>query len=47
MRVRIGIDADGAEYLAEFLDRDECVQRVQIPPSRSRSGRRASRLDLR
>src|SRR5579864_4735772 len=31
-RVVIGIDADEAEYLAEFLDRDECVQRVQIPP---------------
>ncbi len=30
-RVVIGIDADEAEYLAEFLDRDECVQRVQIP----------------
>jgi hypothetical protein len=26
-RVVIGIDADEAEYLAEFLDRDECVQR--------------------
>ena len=23
----IGIDADEAEYLAEFLDRDECAQR--------------------
>ena len=30
-RVVIGIDADEAEYLAEFLDRDECVQRVPIP----------------
>ena len=30
-RVAIGIDADEAEYLAEFLDRDECVQRGQIP----------------
>ena len=30
-RVVIGIDADEAEYLAEFLDRDECVQRGQIP----------------
>ena len=30
-RVVIGIDADEAEYLAEFLDRDDCVQRVQIP----------------
>jgi len=29
-RVVIGIDADEAEYLAEFLDRDECVQRGQI-----------------
>jgi len=25
-RVVIGIDADEAEYLAEFLDRDECAQ---------------------
>jgi hypothetical protein len=30
-RVVIGIDADEAEYLAEFLDRDECVQRGQAP----------------
>jgi hypothetical protein len=30
-RVVIGIDADEAEYLAEFLDRDECTQRLQIP----------------
>ena len=30
-RVVIGIDADEAEYPAEFLDRDECVQRGQIP----------------
>jgi hypothetical protein len=37
-RVVIGIDADEAEYLAEFLDRDECVQRVQIP---QQQGRRA------
>ena len=36
-RVVIGIDADEAEYLAEFLDRDECVQRAQIP----QQGRRA------
>jgi hypothetical protein len=28
-RVVIGIDADEAEYLAEFLDRDECAQRGQ------------------
>jgi hypothetical protein len=28
-RVVIGIDADEAEYLSEFLDRDECVQRGQ------------------
>src|SRR5260370_37031263 len=28
-RVVIGIDADEAEYLAEFLDRDECAQRAQ------------------
>ena len=25
-RVVIGIDADEADYLAEFLDRDECAQ---------------------
>ncbi|MGH3286665.1 MAG: hypothetical protein ACRDPD_18640 [Streptosporangiaceae bacterium] len=37
-RVVIGIDADEAEYLAEFLDRDECVQRLQIP---QQQGRRA------
>src|SRR5580693_1671767 len=37
-RVVIGIDADEAEYLAEFLDRDECAQRVQIP---HQQGRRA------
>src|SRR5436305_14848128 len=30
-RVVIGIDADEAEYLAEFLDRDECVQRGRAP----------------
>src|SRR6202030_868916 len=30
-RVVIGIDADEAEFLAEFLDRDECVQRGQVP----------------
>jgi len=30
-RVVIGIDADEAEYLAEFLDRDECGQRQQVP----------------
>lgn len=36
-RVVIGIDADEAEYLADFLDRDECVQRVQVP----QQGRRA------
>ncbi|MGD0240609.1 MAG: hypothetical protein ABSB59_09800 [Streptosporangiaceae bacterium] len=30
-RVVIGIDADEAEYLAEFLDRDECVSRGQVP----------------
>jgi hypothetical protein len=29
-RVVIGIDADEAEYLAEFLDRDECAQRGQV-----------------
>jgi hypothetical protein len=37
-RVVIGIDADEAEYLAEFLDRDECVQQVQVP---QQQGRRA------
>ena len=30
-RVVIGINADEAEYLAEFLDRDECAQRGQVP----------------
>ena len=30
---RVGIDADEAEYLAEFLDRDECAQRGQQVPS--------------
>ena len=30
-RVVIGIDADEAEYLAEFLDRDECAQGGQAP----------------
>src|SRR2546421_3337805 len=29
-RVVIGIDADEAEYLAEFLDRDECAERGQV-----------------
>jgi hypothetical protein len=29
-RVVIGIDADEAEYLAEFLDRDECAPRGQV-----------------
>jgi hypothetical protein len=37
-RVVIGIDADEAEFLADFLDRDECAQRVQIP---QQQGRRA------
>jgi hypothetical protein len=32
-RVVIGIDADEAEYLAGFLDRDECAQRGQQVPS--------------
>ena len=31
-RVVIGIDADEAEYLAEFLDRDECAKRGQQGP---------------
>lgn len=39
-RVVIGIDADEAEYLAEFLDRDECVQRVQIPQQQGLPQRR-------
>jgi hypothetical protein len=30
-RVVIGIDADEAEYLAEYLDRDECAQPGQAP----------------
>ena len=30
-RVVIGIDADEAEYLAEFLDHDECAQGGQAP----------------
>jgi hypothetical protein len=30
-RVVIGVDADEAEYLAEFLERDECAQRGQVP----------------
>src|SRR6266481_2924375 len=35
-RVVIGIDADEAEYLAEFLDRDECAQRgQQVPPQQT------------
>lgn len=29
-RVVIGIDADEAEYLADFLDRDECKPRGQV-----------------
>jgi hypothetical protein len=35
-RVVIGIDADEAEYLAEFLDRDEGVQRGQVPVQQAR-----------
>lgn len=35
-RVVIGIDADEAEYLAEFLARDECAQRgQQVPPQQA------------
>ena len=30
-RVVIGIDADEAEYLAEFLDLEESAQQAQIP----------------
>lgn len=30
-RVVIGIDADEAEFLAEFLDRDECASTGQLP----------------
>jgi hypothetical protein len=36
-RVVIGIDADEAEYLAEFLDRDECAQRGQAQLQQSRA----------
>jgi hypothetical protein len=37
-RVVIGIDADEAEYLAEFLDRDESAQRgQQVPPQQALS----------
>ena len=39
-RVVIGIDADEAEYLAEFLDRDECAERGQVPIRQSCSCRR-------
>ena len=34
-RVVIGIDADEAEYLAEFLDRDEGAQRGQQAPQQA------------
>jgi hypothetical protein len=34
-RVVIGFDADEAEYLAEFLDRDGCVQRGQAAPQQA------------
>jgi len=34
-RVVIGIDADEAEYLAEFLDRDECGKRGQPAPQQA------------
>lgn len=30
-RVVIGVDADEAEFLAEFLDRDECASLGQLP----------------
>jgi hypothetical protein len=30
-RVVIGIDADEAEFLADFLDRDECASTGQLP----------------
>jgi len=30
-RVVIGVDADEAEYLAEFLERDECAKQRQVP----------------
>jgi hypothetical protein len=36
-RVVIGIDADEAEYLAEFLDRDECKPRGQAQFQQSRA----------
>ena len=47
-RVVIGIDADEAEYLAEFLDRDECAQRgQQVPPQPgSAAVRSASQVKL-
>jgi hypothetical protein len=35
-RVVIGIDADEAESLAAFLDRDECASRAQIPRQQAR-----------
>jgi hypothetical protein len=35
-RVVIGIDADEAEYLADYLDRDECAHRIQIPQQQGR-----------
>jgi len=46
-RVVIGVDADEAEYLAEFLERDECAQRGQAPlqqvPLQPGSGQQVSR----
>jgi len=37
-RVVIGVDADEAEFLAAFLDRDECASMGQVP---AQQGRRA------
>jgi hypothetical protein len=37
-RIVIGMDADEAGYLAEFLDRDECAQPAGYPFSSARSG---------
>jgi len=35
-RVVIGIDANEAEYLADYLDRDECATRAQVAPQQAR-----------
>ena len=36
-RVVIGIDANEAEYLADYLDRDECAQSVPVVQQQVRS----------